>query len=170
MATSTYIRSRQGIPTTSADAILPRDGLPAWLEFAGAVRAGDPRYARGTRLTPFLEQLFTEVVRSKRGSAGGPLQAAALTQVETAMAAWFAAVAVPQTHVIPCAIIPEAAAPFTVGPVRLSHASAFNAQTFGISPGLEDVSLGPMNRAMIGKSRQLDRDCRRCGLRARTFK
>lgn len=127
---------------------LPPGGLPAWLEFAGAVRAGDPRYARGTRLNPFVEQLFTEVVRLKRGSAGGSLQAAALTQVETAMAAWFAAVAVPQTHVIPCAIIPEAAAPFTVGPVRFSHASAFNAQAFGISPGLEDLSLGPMKRMM----------------------
>lgn len=113
---------------------LPPDGLSAWLEFARAVRTGDPRYARGTRLNPFVEQLFTEVVRLKRGSAGRPLQAAVLTQVETAMAAWFATVAAPQTHVIPCAIIPEAAAPFTVGPVRFSHASAFNAQAFGISP------------------------------------
>lgn len=55
---------------------LAKAGVPELLTFATAVRATDPRYARGTRLNSFVERVFAEIVAVARSRAGGPIQPA----------------------------------------------------------------------------------------------
>ncbi len=127
---------------------LAKARVPELLTFATAVRATDPRYARGTRLNSFVERVFAEIVAVARSRAGGPIQPAEVAAIKAGMAAWFASEAQPRKHLVPCAILPDHANPFSIGPVRFLPTSAFDPVKFGITPGLEQVTLEPLDVAI----------------------
>ncbi|OYV24575.1 MAG: hypothetical protein B7W99_01630 [Rhodospirillales bacterium 20-58-10] len=124
---------------------LAKAGLPGLLAFAKAVRAMNPRYARGTRIKPFVEQVFSQVVAVRRGRSAGPIQPFDIAAIEKGVAAWFASEAQVQKHLIPCAILPDLAKPFSIGPVHFQPVSTFDPASFDIMQGLEQVALAPLD-------------------------
>lgn len=124
------------------------DGIPVLAALAKGMRTANPQYARGTRLRSFITQLVSEIVNLKRGRAGGAIQPQDLTILQDSMAEWFASVAIPRKHLVPCSILPDPATTFSVGPVQFLHATAFDPKTFGLSAEMAEVSLEPLYRSM----------------------
>src|ERR1700722_5305315 len=58
------------------------DGMDLVVKLAKSMRAGNPAYARGTRLRSFIEVLVTELVKLRKGSAGGGIAQQDLTAFE----------------------------------------------------------------------------------------
>jgi hypothetical protein len=148
---SDWIRTQKIVAATvetSTGKIIGFDHTGALAAFAKSTRAGNPQYSRGSSLRSFITRLISEIVILKRGRADGPIQLEELTYLQNRLATWFASVAIPQKHLIPCSILPEPATTFSIGPVQFLHGATFDPATFGVPPDMSDLFLGSLWRSM----------------------
>jgi hypothetical protein len=127
----------------------PAEGTAAIAELAAGLRRSNPRYAQGVGLPALAAAVAKEILDRFAPAPPPPADEAAWTAIDNAIAAWFAALAVPRTHYVPCSIIADQAAPFDVGPVTFVHAAALASHPRRPpNDELAEVTLGPLFQAM----------------------
>jgi len=135
-------RTPRGLPTGMPYGLLgPEDSLSytreGFLAISGLARSLQQNRAelrRGAKFEPLRKVVANSAIRlfENRIEQGPTANLEDLAQLKGTVKDWFATVSVTRTHIVPCAVIPNRAPSFNIGPVRFAHATDFDAGDLGV--------------------------------------
>lgn len=129
-------------------------GAQALQELAALLWNEHPRYHRGTEAGRFLRAVVDAVITDFLAQESALNQAGQDARLEATLRTWFDSQTFARTFFIPCAILPEHATAFKVGPVAFLSLQDFIVQE-GLSQvgdTLSNITFGPMLEAMRERS------------------
>lgn len=127
----------------------PLGGAAAIGELARDLRRQKPAYARGVALPDLAKAIASEILVKFGFHLTAPVDAAGWAAIVAAVDRWFAALAVPRRHFVPCAVLADRAAPFDVGPISFVHAADLAGHPRGMqNDALAEITLGTLFKAL----------------------
>lgn len=129
-------------------------GAQALRELAALLWRANPSYHLGTEAGRFLRAVVDVVTSDFRARGTAPLQSNQDAILEASLRTWFTSQTFSRTFFIPCAILPEHATAFSIGPVAFLSLQDFIARE-GLGDGgdaFSSISYGPLLQAMGERS------------------
>lgn len=140
-------------PATGARIGLRHTGVAAALALAASLQKSKSAYGRGTRRNVLATAIANAALGAFAGRTEDTITKADFAALEEAVSDWFASKVATRTHVVPCAILLNAAKCFEVGPVQFSYVSDFiKRRTTGVNEFVSQLAYGPLLQTMEARS------------------
>ncbi len=129
------------------------EGASAVGALTRALRSSSAVYRRGISHSVFAKAIADQVI-SLFGASSPTVDDAAVRTFEANIGAWWNGVTGPRRHLIPCTVVPGAAADVVVGPVTFVHASRIVGHPLGLEQDhfLTDLALQNIGRALAERA------------------